>query len=332
MKYLISILVASLVAGGAALYYVKARKLEVQHAELAAAKTAAEERARQLETEKQRTEEQEKKLLALADELGTQLKVKAAHAESNSAAVASAVAEATAAIQATNKPGGLGKMISGMLSDPDMRNFIREQQRGTMDQLYSPLVRQLGLSPEHSAQFKELLLNNMMKAADKAGAIFGTGAEREQVMKDMAAEQKVFDEEVRAFLGDEGFQRYKEYSLTLQERAQLNAFRQLDPTGAASLNEQQTEQLLAIMAEEKKTAMAGAGAGANQDAMAMEAMGSEAGLSKLLEMQEGVNSRVYERASTLLDQTQLNSFARFQSNQIQQMRFGLSMARKMFEK
>ena len=48
-------------------------------------------------------------------------------------------------------------MISKMMQDPDTRKFIREQQRMMMDQMYGPLVKQLGLTPEEAAQFKDLL-------------------------------------------------------------------------------------------------------------------------------------------------------------------------------
>ena len=42
-----------------------------------------------------------------------------------------------------------------------------------------------------------------------------------------------------------------------------------------------------------------------------------------------MNQRVYERAKDLLSPEQLNAFAKFQTNQTQMLRMGLTMARKM---
>ena len=41
-----------------------------------------------------------------------------------------------------------------------------------------------------------------------------------------------------------------------------------------------------------------------------------------------MNQRVYERAKAVLSPEQLNGFGRFQTNQLQMMRMGMTMARK----
>jgi len=335
MRYVITFMLAILVGGGAAAYYLKARSLQVRNQALAAEKAAAEQKARSLESEKARAEEQGKKLMALADELGAELNARKTVLTNQAAREPQQTGPAAAGGAAGATPSaksGFGKMLSNMMSDPDMRNFIREQQRTMLDQLYSPLVKRINLSDDEAARFKEMVLENMMKGAEKGMAMFaGEGPDREQATKALAEDQKRFDEEIRSFLGESRYQEYKDYSLTMQERAQFNLFKQTDPAGAASISDQQTEQLLSIMAEEKKNMAGSVAGGASQEAMAMEALGSEDGVKKLVEMQEGINARVYERASEVLDASQLGSFARFQSNQLQQLRFGMSMARKMFQ-
>jgi hypothetical protein len=71
--------------------------------------------------------------------------------------------------------------------------------------------------------------------------------------------------------------------------------------------------------------------GADQ-AAATQAMLSEEQSGKILETQALVNQRVYEHAGEILSPEQLQSFAQFQTNQLQMMRMGVSMARKMFGK
>lgn len=60
----------------------------------------------------------------------------------------------------------------------------------------------------------------------------------------------------------------------------------------------------------------------------MEAMFSGDATEKLLQSQESINQRVYERAGELLSETQLAAFGKFQTNQLQMMRMGMNMARK----
>ena len=65
-----------------------------------------------------------------------------------------------------------------------------------------------------------------------------------------------------------------------------------------------------------------------QDAANLQAMLSGDGVEKLLQSQETVNQRVYERAGQILSPEQLSSFGKFQTNQLQMMRLGMNMARK----
>ena len=112
---------------------------------------------------------------------------------------------------------------------------------------------------------------------------------------------------------------------------QLNQFR-MQNGGENALTDQQTEQLLAIMKDEKQAVAKQTGQtfpdAGQSDAAKFEAMLSGDSVEKLLQAQETVNQRVYERAQDVLTESQLNSFARFQTNQLQMMRVGMAMARK----
>ena len=51
---------------------------------------------------------------------------------------------------------------------------------------------------------------------------------------------------------------------------------------------------------------------------------------KLLQTQEDMNQRIYDGAKDILTPAQLNAFGSYQTNQLQMMRMGMSMAKKMF--
>ena len=200
-----------------------------------------------------------------------------------------------------------------------------------LDQLYSPLIKQLGLQPDEAEQFKDLLADNMVKAAEKATSMFGgdSATNRTEMVAKLTEEQKNFDELVRGFLGESRYAQYKDYQLTVGERTQLNQFRQTMGSENA-LTDQQTDQLLAFMREEKQavTATGGMASFDGQDAASMQAMFSGEGIDKILQNQEAIGKRVYERAQTVLSESQLTAFGKFQNSQLQMMRVGMSMARQ----
>jgi len=147
----------------------------------------------------------------------------------------------------------------------------------------------------------------------------------------LAEEQKSFDEQVRGFLGETGYAQYQDYQKTVGERTQLSQFQQQNAGSGNALSDQQTERLLQFMKEEKQIVTATAGQslpGAGQDAATMEAMFSSDATEKLMQTQESINQRVYERAKEVLSESQLSSFGKFQTNQLQMMRMGMTMAKK----
>jgi len=245
-------------------------------------------------------------------------------------------AKAAARAAAGQKPGkgkaALGEFFSTMMNDPDAKKMIRETHRVMLNQLYDPLIRQMGLSPEEAGQFKDLLADNMMKGAEKASSLFnGSQTNRVEMLKAAAAEQKATDELIRQFLGETRYAQYKSYQETVGERTQLNQFRQQTAGGENALTEPQVEQLLTFMKEEKRAVGAASGQvfpGARQDAANLEAVLSSDGVPKLLQAQETANQRVYERARTVLSENQLAAFGTFQTNQLQMMRMGMNMMRK----
>jgi hypothetical protein len=147
----------------------------------------------------------------------------------------------------------------------------------------------------------------------------------------MQADQKANEQQIRDFLGDDRFAQYQEYQKTAGERMQLNTFRQ--QAGAEySLTDQQSEQLLTFMSEEKQAATANGQTppDRSQRQAGLQAAFSDDQTEKLLQAQETIDQRVYDRAQTILSPDQLTAFGKFQKSQLQMMRMGMSMARKMF--
>lgn len=329
MRTSISFIAALLVAAalGAGLFVFRSQR--AARAEVAAAQRQAQEAAQTLAAEqaqRQALEQQRDQLIQIADEVGAELR---------KANEKSPPPPATPPVPAPEKPKpALGKLMSQMMNDPETRKFVRQQQQVMMDQLYRPLITRLGLSADESTEFKRLLLDRMVASSEKALGLMGMeGEDRTRALQALADDQKQSEEEIRTFLGESRYLEYKDYQETVGERTQLNMFRQGDAVGR-TLSDDQTDQLLRVMAQEKKALQETAGAvfpGATQDPAAMQQMLNDDQAAKVIETQERLNRRVYERAVDFLSEEQLKSFAGFQANQLDMMRVGLKMARQMFE-
>lgn len=327
MKALILILAAAigLVLAIAIVQSQRQSRLRTELTTLAAENAQKSQEIADLQTARDHEEWQHAEILRSAQEVEAHVRSQQlVHASSPTNAQAAGASE-----QQTDK-AGFGGFLSKMMKDPDTKKFIRDQQRMMMDQLYSPLIKKLGLSSEEAVRFKDLLADHTMKGAEKATAMFGgSPADRKEMTASIAAEQKAFDEEMRAFLGEDRFAVYRDYQEGVGDRTRLNLFKQ---QADEPLTDAQTEQLLALMKEERGSVAAETGQnlpGGGQDEETLEAMLSPERAEKLLQAQGMADQRVLERAGTILSAEQLQSFGAFQTNQLQMMRMGISMARKL---
>lgn len=324
----IVVTVSLLVGAGVAIHTVRVNH---QRQQAAAALASAEERAQRLERFKADALDLEQQRQALSREVDD-LRHELAAARSGAPSTQPEAAEQTPPRGETTNPkaGPLGGMMAKMLEDPEMRQFIRSQQRQMMDSLYEPLIQRLGLTPEEGEVFKDYLADTQMSAANQAGALFGGSAtNRADAMATILAEQKRADETLKAFLGEEGYAQYKDHQETLGERMQLNQFK-MQAGNSFAMTDEQTEWLLGLIREEKRAVAANTGQafpGAGQDPASMQTMFSGEGADQILKMQETVNQRVYERAREGLDPNQLAALGRLQTNQLQTLRMGMSMMR-----
>lgn len=292
----------------------------------------------------QRNEADQKKLKKLerqSAELNRQVQTLTGELQSSrpppatSPAVSAPGSEPAADDSGKNK-GFFGEFLSKMMDDPAMKKMMREQQGAVMDMMYGSLFKELGLTPEETGKFKELLLDRQMNAVEAGGAFMQLQSEdtdRSAAMNELAAQQKEFDEHVKAFLGDARYAQYKDYNETMAERMVLNEFSQQMAGGQNPLSADQTSQLLEIMKQERKdmapvfgeTTADGSATVAN-----FQAMMSEDKMDDLFKQQEEINQRVLERAKAVLTPEQLELLAAHQASQLQRQRGSMIIAVEMF--
>jgi hypothetical protein len=317
------------------------RQLHHQQTQIASLHTENDDQRgqiKELEEKQVRAEQQQKELVRHADSVASQLIAHAA-SESNAMAKVAALQASPGGKEGSAEDekgiGGFGKMLGKMMEDPEMKKMIQSQQKQMMNTMYSSLIKQMGLTPDEADKFKDLLSEQTMKATENAGSLFGgSGAtDRAALAASMADQQKEYDAKIKDFLGDTRYAQYKDYQETIGERTQLNMFKQQTSGTENAITDQQTEQLLALMREEKKN-LAASGQpvmGNNQDPATIQAMMDSDQLEKMMGSQEDINQRVYDRAKSILSPSQLDAFGQYQTNQLQMMKVGMSMAQKMFK-
>jgi hypothetical protein len=333
MKNTLTLIFAAATLGLVAVCVVQWRKLNRQENQFTSLRFELEQKTQEiadLQASQEFVERQHRELLDQADDLAVKLQAR------QRADAAVATTPSGAAVAQDQKPDKdknvFGSFLAQMMEDPDTKKMIREQQRMMLDQLYSPLIKQLGLTPEEASQFKDLLADNMIKSTERATSLMGgSSTNRAALAGALAEEQKAFEDQVRGFLGETRYAQYQDYQQTVGERTQLSQFQQQFGGGENALTGSQTEQLLQFMKEEKQYVATATGQlppGPAQDAANLETMLSGGNLEQLLQNQETVNQRVYDRAASVLAKDQLAAFGKFQTNQLQMMRMGMNMAKK----
>jgi hypothetical protein len=338
MKTVILVLLLAVSIGAGGLCLVQYRHSRREAAQLQALQAQVQEKQaamEQLQREQERAEQQKAELAKVSEDFARHAREQEQAAQSNYIARAQA-------LSAGGKPGGtaapgsekgFGNMLSSMMKDPDMKKFIHDQQRTMVDQLYGPLIKQLKLTPDEGQKFKDLLTDSMMKGAEQASSIMGGDpGKRTEAIKQVEAEQKTYYDQIKDLLGDTRYAQYKDFQETAGERMQLNMWKQQGAMSEHPLSDDQSEQLLKVMREEKKYVADTQGqsqTSSSSDMDKFKAMLSEEDANKMLDQQSTVNQRVYDRARNILSDDQLASFAQWQTNQLNMMRMGVNMARKM---
>src|SRR5262249_54824771 len=157
----------------------------------------------------------------------------------------------------------------------------------------------------------------MMKGAETASSFFtGDSTNRTELIASLGEGIKTSDDDLKAFLGESRYALYQDYQMTVGDRLQLSQFVQMN--GDNPVTDQQTEQLLNIIKEERQSVGASTGQTFSGDhgKEDLEAMISDEQLDKLLKSQQSVNERVYLRAFQVLSPDQMQNFGRYQTNQL----------------
>jgi len=142
--------------------------------------------------------------------------------------------------------------LAEMMKNPQMKEMMRSQQKMAIDGMYGSLNKYLNLSTNEMDALKELLLQRQMAMMDAGMSLMGgSEADRKQAVEDAKTLKTDYDKKIQDLLGAQDYPAFQDYEKSAPDRMSVQMFKGSLPADA-TLTDQQEENLIAAMAEERK--------------------------------------------------------------------------------
>ena len=235
----------------------------------------------------------------------------------------------TPAAANTNAANNFMSGLAGMMKNPQMKEVVRSQQKVVLDRQYASLLRYLGNRPPADVDaLKQLLVDRQMALVDSGIAMMsGTPDERKQAIESSKAIKAEYDKKVEDLLGAQDYEVFKQYEATSGERMQVQMFKDSLPA-AAALSDQQENDLILAMAEERKALPPSSLLSKGQNADPSQI--SEESINEAVKQMEELQKRYLDRAAMILTPAQLEEFKKWQEQWAKMQSVGMNMAKTMF--
>lgn len=150
--------------------------------------------------------------------------------------------------QAPGRPSPLDRMRE-RLADPKEAPALRAEQRAHLDEYYVDTEYALEIDAPTREKLLDLLVDKQL--ADSRAHTPANYKQPENLQVMLADAETIHLRALRELLGDEGFDRFSAYQMTLGDRAQVHRFdKQLDPSN--KLQPDQKERLIELLSAERR--------------------------------------------------------------------------------
>jgi hypothetical protein len=228
--------------------------------------------------------------------------------------------------------------FAAMFKDPKMKELIKSQQKAFMgpmlDKQYAALFQQLNLTPDQTAQLKDLLQNKMLASADAGMSLLDGSADatqRVELAKQIKSQTDDYDAQIKQFLGDDNYQAFQAYEKTTPDRMTVSQFSDQLSGNTTPLSPEQQQQLMQAMSEERNgfkwTTDYNNKNPANGD---FASMFTDDKISQFAQEKERLDQQILAHARQILTPEQITAFEQFQIAQSKMQMAGMKMAAQMF--
>ena len=193
----------------------------------------------------------------------------------------------TAADQADASRSGLAKMMS----DPAMKEFVRQAQLEKIKSMFADLVKELKLTPEQADQFYQLINDNASRHLDR---FMASG---QKISEPDAGDQEL-GSQLQALLGEAGLARLKGYSEEIPGRTTVSLLNA--QLGNSPLSTEQSSRLIQVIKAEPSNLTQGI-TGSPDPVF----LGSQTEIDAFLQQVAESNQRILQQAGGFLTSDQL---------------------------
>jgi hypothetical protein len=150
-------------------------------------------------------------------------------------------------------PGGRGGDFMAAMQKPEIQRLLATQQKAQLDARYASLFRNLNLTPAQLEKFKNLLVErqtsmmDVMTAAREQGINPRTDPKGFQQL--LAGTQGEIDASIKAAIGDDAFNKYKNFDQTAPQRGTTDQLSQRLSYSATPLTADQSAAMLKILSQ-----------------------------------------------------------------------------------
>jgi hypothetical protein len=153
-----------------------------------------------------------------------------------------------------------------LMQDPEYREAMRVQTRGTFARTYPGVIQELGLDQQQADEFLDLLADQQMRANEQMQSLWeakdpdhndpAAMQERQRKFAQLAAEtQRNNEAELAARFGQDKLQAWREYQSTMGTRFELENMRNTLAATGLPLSEDMSKPLLKALAQANKADM-----------------------------------------------------------------------------
>jgi len=221
--------------------------------------------------------------------------------------------------------------LSAVISDPETRRMIREQQKMGMGMIYKEFGTRMKLSPELSQKFVDLLADDIMENVDHVGALLRDGKSREEIDQVFTAQEAAMLEKVKALLGPEELSQYQDYTKNLAGFLTAEQFKG-EMSGDKAAKNEKSKQLYEVMQQETQAVLDELGLSADFQTLPIlnfRNIASEQEAERNLRLMETIYERAARRVPSFLNPDEVKKFDEFRAIAVSNSRAALTMNRRM---
>jgi RNA polymerase sigma factor (sigma-70 family) len=203
--------------------------------------------------------------------------------------------------------------LSKLMSTPEARALVREQQKVGMSMLYKQLAQQLKLTPDQTDKFNDLLADHVMQDIDYVTAAIRDKTPPDQLNQLFASDNASLNQNIQNLLGADVITQYQDFTKNLLANLTAQQFED-SLTGTSDEKKAKAAQLRQAIQQETQSALASAGLPADFQALPIlnfVNIASQQQADQDVQLVQGIYQRVAANAGSYLSPDEMTKFQAF---------------------